>query len=529
MSSAAPHVDLASTDRDDGGEMILVSRTRLKHLEARASRGELDAQHVQLLREQVTQLKDTLDCERMRSEKQADAFADRARKCEDRAREHEAQYKEMIAQLEARLTANDAANAEQRRSLTEQAAIYAGIAADMKKQVSKLESSHAATVSVKAAHVTLLKKQIAKMEESHAQMVVAKDAAAAVLRTTLANLERELAALRAENTARLADLQASHGVTVAAKDTAAADLRIALVTREREHAALRAETAAQLSAIHTVVTSKFALELHPVRLDRRQFATLHVGPVPRDEFDSAWCAAACGERWTVDIDPLTHMRAQVKQRGSRCLTLRSAAPLPRRMPSIGASPPSYRIIIDAYPAPVDGKGEWCNMGFVPSHTSTDGALVTPVVEHNICHYGGCFLQVQPTKPIQLNAGSAVHGWMPLLPRATAAGDAAAEDNSMSATTNEAPPVPPGSAVEFAVDYAAGTCRVAFYTPVAVAGGFVEAPHAKMELRFVATAAEVLPTWGAIPARSMPTAAADSRMQLYPAVAAGYAGAVWRFV
>jgi hypothetical protein len=73
-----------------------------------------------------------------------------------------------------------------------------------------------------------------------------------------------------------------------------------------------------------------------------------------------------------------------------------------------------------------------------------------------------------------------------------------------------PPVPRGSAVEFALDYTAGTCRVAFYTPAAVAGGFLEEPHAKMELRFIATKATE-----AAPARSVPTIA-DSGVELYPA-------------
>jgi hypothetical protein len=59
--------------------------------------------------------------------------------------------------------------------------------------------------------------------------------------------------------------------------------------------------------------------------------------------------------------------------------------------------------------------------------------------------------------------------------------------------------------------------VAFYTPAAVAGGFVEAPHAKMELRFVATARH---------ARSVPTA--DSGVELYPAVEALAEGSAWRF-
>jgi hypothetical protein len=73
------------------------------------------------------------------------------------------------------------------------------------------------------------------------------------------------------------------------------------------------------------------------------------------------------------------------------------------------------------------------------------------------------------------------GWTVVLP-----------DVSAYATTSTVPPVPAGDAVEFAVDYAAGTCRVAFYTPDAVAGGFVEPPHAKMELRFVATEAGAHP-------------------------------------
>jgi hypothetical protein len=90
-------------------------------------------------------------------------------------------------------------------------------------------------------------------------------------------------------------------------------------------------------------------------------------------------------------------------------------------------------------------------------------------------------------------------------------------------------VPEVSAVEFAVDYAAGTWRVAFYTPEAVAGSFVEAPYTKMELRFVATAGGDVPDWGDVPARSVPTAATDSHVHLFPAVAAGYAGAIWRFV
>jgi hypothetical protein len=100
-------------------------------------------------------------------------------------------------------------------------------------------------------------------------------------------------------------------------------------------------------------------------------------------------------------------------------------------------------------------------------------------------------------------------------------------DSAYATTNKVPPVPAGGAVEFAVDYSAGTCRVAFYTPAAVAGGFAEAPHAKMELRFVATAAGAGSEGRPIPARTVPTAA-DSGVALYPAVLTLESGTIWRF-
>jgi hypothetical protein len=150
--------------------------------------------------------------------------------------------------------------------------------------------------------------------------------------------------------------------------------------------------------------------------------------------------------------------------------------------------PSYRVIIEAYPTPNGDGDQTCNLGFVPSHTYTDGAPVTAVVGRGIYHYGGCWIQVQPAKTLSLRIGavSTVHGWTPLRPRAAAAH----HDTSAYATTDEVPPAYAGSAVELAVDYTAGRCRVAFYTSAAVAGGFVAAPYAKMELRFVATGCAV---------------------------------------
>jgi hypothetical protein len=334
--------------------------------------------------------------------------------------------------------------------------------------------------------------------------------------------ELEACALRAELDARniqsLQEQLARATDALTRKDElgdrqAEALMEVARASGNGAHVVLRAEVAAQLATIHAAVTSKLALELHPVRTDRSQFATLHIGPVPFDEFDTVWCASACGEAWKVDVDPVAHMRAHVTQHGGGYVTLRGVTPLPRRLPTTGASQqqlPSYRVIIEAYPAPADGEvTHYCNVGLVPSHSYTDGAVVTPVVGHDIRHCGGWWFQVNPMVCRGFNISSTVLGWKPLLPRVTVAGDAAAADTSAYATTDVIPPVPAGGAIEFAVDYAAGTCRVAFYTPAAVAGEFAEAPYAKMELRFVATAAEVLPKWGAVPARSVPTAAGNA--------------------
>jgi hypothetical protein len=356
--------------------------------------------------------------------------------------------------------------------------------------LSKVESRCDAIVAAKAAHVTLLKKRIAKLEASHA--------------------------------AAVAKLEATHARTVAVSDAASSDLRTAIAKLDREHAVLNAETAPQLAAVHAAVTSNLALELHPIRHDRRQFAMLHAGPVPCDDppsmFDTAWCAAACGDKWKVDIDPLTHTRARTKEHSDSYLTLRGATPLPRRVPSTGGPLdrlPWYRVVIAAYH---DSKYQDCNVGFVPSHTSTDGAAVTPVVGYYIHQYGGWWFRVKAAATNKVEISSRC-GWTVLPPCA-----APVADTSAYATTAEVPPVPAGSAVELAVDYAAGTCRVAFYTPAAVAGGFVEAPYAKMELRFVATAAA-----DGVPARLVPTAAPDSCVQLFPAVCSTWAGTDWRFV
>jgi hypothetical protein len=169
----------------------------------------------------------------------------------------------------------------------------------------------------------------------------------------------------------------------------------------------------------------------------------------------------------------------------------------------------------------------CLLGFVPSHYAPAdagaAAAVAPITHCDLYRDGWC-IDVNPSSD-GLLADADFSGWVALKPsRHAAGGIAAGADTSAYATTTVVPPVPKGGAVEFAVDYDAGTCSVAFYTPAVVAGGFVEAPHAKMELRFVATTAHEACK---IPARGIPTLAGSSA-ELYPAVGTSLAGAVWRF-
>jgi hypothetical protein len=344
-----------------------------------------------------------------------------------------------------------------------------------------------------------------EMEAQHAAANFAKDGTIARLQDT--------------NAANLARLEAAHAATVA-------QLREALAKSEGEKAAHLATVAqltaavAQLTTIHAAVTAVRTLEIHPARADGRQFAEWRDGRMPgaAGTFDHLWCAAYCSaaSRWRVDIHAGVSSRAHVTQEGSGALTLRSAVPLPRRQ----QQPPAYRVIVEAY----SDVHKWCYLGFVPSHRMPTQAAdspiaVTPDAGSSICNYGGWYILVAAAADGEVERDPTYSGWA-VVPPVGAPG--AAGNTSTYATTAAVPPVPPGSAVEFAVDYVAGTCRVAFYTAAAAAGGFAEAPHAKMELRFVATE----PLASLIPARSLP--AADRGVELYPAAETGYKGAIWRF-
>jgi hypothetical protein len=327
--------------------------------------------------------------------------------------------------------------------------------------------------------------RVNELSLQHARAIAKLEDAAAANKRTLETLRAENAALKGEMTALKA--AAATAVAKVEKEKAALEGQVAL---------LQAQATSKLTDIHTVVAALQGL------LPPRPFLSL--APVA---FDRDWCAAACGTKWDVDIDAGTSLRAHVTggqygdtdPQGYCCLTLRGAAPLPHRPSSSlvvgGRKLPGYRVVVEAY-----GVHQSCRFGFIPSHHA--GAAVTPLTGRNIFMYGGWCILVGASPDDR----SLMDGWSALQPA-----------GGGYATTSKTPRVPPGSALEFAVDYDAGTCCVAFYTPEAVVGGFAEAPYAQMELRFDAAGAG---------ARARPVI--DSQMALYPAATIYDAGAILRF-
>jgi hypothetical protein len=374
-------------------------------------------------------------------------------------------------------------------------------------RLQRLEACEA-RVDLQARHIELLQKQIAETDaelklerargEKHAEALMriarTSDERANEMKEQHAAALCMKDAVTAKVEAKLEEQAASHAAAI----TKLNEQHKAAVTKlKAENTALNAQAASTLKQLHAAVTTG-AMEILPFRpSDKRQFVEWRVGGIPPlSQFDEAWCAAACAGGWKVELDAASgDTRAILTQGGPGFCTLRSAAPLPR----VGASRqqlPTYRVVVEAY-----AFRQWCYVGFVPSHHAA--AAVAPTPKYGIQHYGGWCIVVGARDVYDVAPDS---GWTVIPP-----------GTSAYATTDKVPPVPAGGAVEFAVDYASGTCRVAFYTPAAVAGGFSDAPHAKMELRFVATTGGTFFNEWPIPARSM-LAAADSKVALYPAVA-----------
>jgi hypothetical protein len=421
-------------------------------------------------------------------------------------------------------------------------------------RLQRLEACEA-RVDVQERQIEMLQKQIAETEaalklelargEKHAEalMHIARTcdertsemkeqrAALRVKDAAMAKMEATLLELTASHAAAITNLEAGQKDAITKLEVQHSDAitkiegqhKDAITKLEAEIAALKAQAASTLSEILAAVTTG-AMEILPVRPDRRQFVEWRVGGIPPPpappQFDRAWCAAVCAGSWKADVDAATgDARANVTHKGgSAFLTLRSATPLPRGPPPRFGSGreqqhPTFRVVVEAY-----GRPGLCRLGFLPSHAMHGGdeaTAVAPKPGHGIANYGGWCIKVHASRAEDVS-NPVLTGWTVIPP-----------GESAYATTDEVPPVPAGGAVEFAVDYAAGTCRVAFYTPAAAAGGFVEVAHAKMELRFEATTAGKDWNGRAVPVRSVPTAE-DSRVALYPAVEAYDHGNVWRF-
>jgi hypothetical protein len=387
---------------------------------------------------------------------------------------------------------------------------------------------------LQARHIALLQKQIAETDaelklerargEKHAEALVHMaqtcDERVSELKEQYAAALRIKDAAMAKVEAKLEELVASHAVAISKLEAQHKEVTSDL---EIENAALKVQAASTLTEILAAVSTG-AMEILPFRSDKRQFVEWHVGRIPPPppppsaaaappfvpRFDRAWCAAASADGWKADVDAASgDVRAKVthKNKGTMYCTLRSAAPLPRGILSHvgdgGQQQQAYRVVVEAY-----GSSESCYLGLVPGARRTILQLFragAPNPRDGIHDSGGWYIRVHASAAGKITRNS---GWDEIPPA-----------DSAHATTAEVPPVPAGGAVEFAVDYVAGSCRLAFYTPAAVAGGFVKAPHAKMELRFVATTS---------PARSVPSTA-HSDVPLYPAVETAGSGTVWRFI
>jgi hypothetical protein len=519
--SAAIAADCGDVLHDDAR----VHHARLRHSDMHAQLAFRDAaEKGRRLELRVAQLQNARQVERMRIDRDAEDFQTKTRVIRHQACDLKTQYETGIAEL--------------KRSHELIVAAKGATIVEKSDTLATIERSHATVFAINESTIRELKADNTKLM----WLLIALGAVVVALIWATWSQASTIAA----QAAGLADadaVAASKDVVTAGKDAAIDSARAALARCEAQSdvlkTSLKADFTSQLSAIHTAVTTSLTLELQPARLDRRQFATWHAGPVPPlYAFDRAWAAAVSRNgAGKVDIDSRTGIRAHVTQVGcslSYDLTLRSSMPLYRLPPTASSAParkqlPSYRVVMEAYPA------NGCRVGFVPSYMGANSTYPDVVPGASLA-LGGWSFSLHATRSSTFSSNPLHDGWVVMAPGGATCGvNKAPNGFSTYATTATVPPLPAGGAVELAVDYAAGTCRVAFYTPKAVAGKFAAAPFARMELRFVATKKyDGIPQhlWPSrrhdIAARSVPTEK-DLTLHLYPAVTTFEAGAIWRFV
>jgi hypothetical protein len=169
-----------------------------------------------------------------------------------------------------------------------------------------------------------------EMKEQHAAVLRVKDATIIKLGDDNAALKVDNAALKAKHV-ELASSNAATTTKLEARDEVIASLKT-------ENAVLKAQTASSLTQIIAAITTG-AMEILPVRSDRRQFVEWRVGGIPPPpavevpllpQFDRAWCAVVCARGGKADVDAAAgDARATVTESSRGYFTLRSAAPLSR--------------------------------------------------------------------------------------------------------------------------------------------------------------------------------------------------------
>jgi hypothetical protein len=344
-----------------------------------------------------------------------------------------------------------------------------------------LKEQLAAAVQAKDAQHALRLQQDDAMHHLRTQGEVALRAAqAATSQARIDELTAAHGALKAAHAANICDLKASHAATVTAQ-TATITAQTATITA---HAATITDLRAQVSELRALSTQRYEL-VRPEARTAREFIIPYSGPFPPSAvlppstdvsplprivglgmFDPEWYAASIvGTTWQCDLNaPHYDVAHCTADDGRYLLTLRTDPPLPRD----SAGTVVCRFVIEAYPP---DQHATCYLGLIPSSA-------TPTPMWGIPDLGGWELYLSPPGPHASRAGGT---WAPMQPHQ---GRPLPPDGSAYATTAQVPKVPVGGAVEFAVDYAANTCRVAFYTPEGVAAGIRQsAPFAKMELHF----------------------------------------------
>jgi hypothetical protein len=318
-----------------------------------------------------------------------------------------------------------------------------------------------------------------EMKEQHAATTAKVEAENAALKARLVELEARIAKREAAIEEKDAIIKAKDAV-IQEKDaaasgyaTAASDLRTSVATLTTQLQAQQYEVVSELGGGSRLYVIPLGTNPPPAP-----------PPPPPLRFDAEWYArSVTGTNFQCDLNAphydrvrcIAHEDPHEDPVDADAITsrvvVRTAAPLPRpprridAAPTREVTPATCTFVIVKYApkddgvwdcTPKDDGGVWhCAIGLLPS---TAAARPT----RSLGHLGGCTVYPHP------NGAHPPGGWWTPFANSEFA-------NSMK--------VPQGGAVRFTVDYAASTCRLACYTPAAVANDFAQPPYATTELFF----------------------------------------------